>query len=167
MWNTTIKIALATVLLLLTLASLPMRSRDGLVPDAQAQIEEFGCNVGVLRGTYGNSFEFLNTSTPNSVPAMVGDSKFIPGAGVGLLNFNGRGSYTGQATASVGGLIFHNTVSGTYTVNPNCTGTRVIVFDGGPLTATLDFVIVDRGREVREVSTGQGDVALGSWKKQF
>ena len=40
---------------------------------------------------------------------------------------------------------------GTYTVNPNCTGTAVVNTPYSPVPLHLDFVIVTHGSEIRTV----------------
>src|SRR5262250_2205971 len=55
------------------------------------------------------------------------DSGTIVGGGaraaVGLLTFNAEGKVNGSVTASLNGSISQTTLSGTYTVNPDCSGT--------------------------------------------
>ena len=41
--------------------------------------------------------------------------------------------------------------SGTYTVNPDCTGTAVVTTPNSPVPLNLYFVIADNGKEFREV----------------
>jgi hypothetical protein len=152
--------------LLLAIASLvpPAREQRGLVGNAYAI--ETGCSLETLRGGYANSFQFLNANDPSVVPASLGDFTHTPGAGVAQLDFDGRGNYVTKFTVSVGGLILRLEGSGTYTVNSDCTGTRVLNINGGPQGIPFDFVIADNGKEVHELSAQQGDVALGRWKKQ-
>ena len=127
---------------------------------------EKGCNLETLRGGYANSFQFLNATDPSAVPSALADFTHTPGAGVALLTLDGRGNYVEKFTVSVGGLILRLEGSGTYTVNSDCTGARVLNINGGPQGLQFDFVIADNGREVHELSAQQGDVALNRWKKQ-
>jgi hypothetical protein len=142
----------------------PEREPLGLVGTAYAI--ETGCNLETLRGGYANSFQFLNANDPGAVPAPLADFSHMPGAGVAQMTFDGRGNYTEKFTVSVGGLILRLEGSGTYTVNSDCTGTRVLNINGGPQGIPFDFVIADNGKEVHELSAQQGDVALNRWKKQ-
>jgi hypothetical protein len=118
----------------------------------------------MLRGSYGLQFQFLNTS-PDAVPATIGDFTHTPGGGIGVVTYDGRGNWTGRTTVSFGGLILRSEPSGTYTVNPDCTGTRSGTFPGGP-SFELEMVIMHHGREIRELSTVQGDLALGVQRRQ-
>ena len=81
-----------------------------------------------------------------------------PRASQGIFTLDASGNLlNGKATASLNGSIAHETFSGTYTVNPDCTGTLAIdVFDlsGNPLfTATLDLAWDDNMRELRLIYT--------------
>jgi len=71
---------------------------------------------------------------------------------------------------STNGLIIPNrsSLSGTYLVNPDCTGDLALVLPvpGGTITSTSHFVIVDHGKEIRLVNSGAGRVITGNAKKQ-
>ncbi len=157
------KVTLASIILIVVVLMLSGEYYGGIVSEVRADEQNAPpCSVRTLRGRYGNSFQFLNTN-PLPFPVPIGVSTHTPGVGIGFVTFDGQGNYVGQTTASIGGLILHNTVSGTYTVNPNCTGSRVANFNG--LTSNFEFVVVDHGKELHEVSTDPGAVALGTWKK--
>lgn len=52
--------------------------------------------------------------------------------------------------------------SGTYTVNPNCTGTAVIKIPSSPAPPLeVHFVVVGDGREIRQVVDGNAITAIG------
>ncbi len=162
MSNIKMKVTLATILLIAVVVALSVDYHGGIVSEVRAQGPR--CSLRTLEGTYGNSFQFLNT-TPGSVPATIGIATHLPGAGIGVTTFDGQGNFSGSATISLGGLIFPVTVSGTYAVNPDCTGSQVINFSTGVPPAQLDLVIVDKGKEVHTLSTGQGEIAFGTLKK--
>jgi len=73
-------------------------------------------------------------------------------------------------TVSLNGTILLNrsSISGSYEVNPDCTGDLSVVLPvpGGTITSTSHFVIVDHGKEIRLVNTGAGRVLLGNARKQ-
>jgi len=155
------KLALASLVLLAALLTLSTNYRGGLVPPVEAQM---ACGPATLHGGWGVSFHLLNTD-PNTVPATIGTGTHTPGAGIGRVVFDGRGNLTGQETISFGGLILRPAVWGTYTVNADCTGSiSMNIADAG--TFPFDFVLVDAGRELRMLSTNQGDVAFNVWKRQ-
>jgi len=74
------------------------------------------CSVGTLRGLYLWTFD---------APGPVG-GHFVPTAVMQGLRFNGDGTtYNAFGTVNIGGTIIFDAggFSGTYTVNPDCTGT--------------------------------------------
>jgi hypothetical protein len=53
--------------------------------------------------------------------------------------------------------------SGTYTVNPDCTGFAVVTIPGVPLSpVAFHFVVVDGGKEVRQVVDANAVIATGN-----
>lgn len=111
-----------------------------MVPTAQAA----ACSFARAAGTYG-----------------VSDSGTVVGIGpratVALLTFDAAGGVKANVTASLNGSVTESTLSGTYTVNPDCTGTASFSeFDqSGNLivTATVDAVWDDNMREARFIFT--------------
>jgi len=80
-----------------------------------------------------------------------------PRAANALLTLDAAGNIGGPVTASLNGSVAHSTLSGTYTVNRDCTGSASFSeFDQlGNLiiTATVDFVWVDNMREILFIFT--------------
>jgi hypothetical protein len=74
-----------------------------------------------------------------------------PRAADALLTLDSAGNIGGPVTASLNGSVTHSTLSGTYTVNRDCTGAASFSeFDQSGnviITATVDFVWVDNMRE--------------------
>ena len=149
-------LVLGLLFVIVALLALSASYRAGI---ARAENLDTKCSVETLRGSYGNSFQFLDTG-PSSTPVPLG-SAYTPGAGIGVVSFDGAGSYSGQQTINNGGQIFTFPVSGTYTVNSDCTGSRSL-----PGGGTLGFVIVERGAEVRELRTTPGGISSGVLQKQ-
>jgi hypothetical protein len=53
--------------------------------------------------------------------------------------------------------------SGTYTVNPDCTGSAVLNIPGNPLSpVSIHFVITKQGREIRQVVDANAVTAVGN-----
>ena len=53
-----------------------------------------------------------------------------PRSAVGLWTIDAAGNINGKGTSSLNGTIFVETFSGTYAVNPDCTGTTMVdIFD--------------------------------------
>ena len=121
----------------------------GIAPLARA--DNKGCTNASLKGT----FSHMGT----------GFVKAGPLAGVGADTFDGNGGITGTASLSINGTIVSLTETGTYKVNPDCTGTYTVSSAGGSTTAF--FVIDDGGNEVKAVCTDPGTVITHIFRRQF
>jgi len=89
------------------------------------------------------------------------------------LEADGKGSFTNAVrTLNVGGEIFHQQASGTYTVNPDGTGSAeltVITVDPPGIpdsTETFEFTITDHQSKLQVVDTTPDLVAKGLIAKQ-
>ena len=139
--STTTKAFTIAAVTLLALAVAPM-----------AKAADKGCSNATLRGT------FVHTASGFEIapPAIAG-----PIAGVGTDTFDGNGGITGSATLSINGNIVPLTYTGTYKVNPDCTGTYKI-----PGT-TLFLVIGDNGNEIHAICIDTGVVLSHTFRRQF
>jgi hypothetical protein len=73
---------------------------------------------------------------------------------------------SGEVTANAGGTITHLTLTGTYTVSPDCTGSQTSNLNTGA-AVHLDFVVVDNGQRLEFVVTDpSGTVWGGTQTKQ-
>jgi hypothetical protein len=86
---------------------------------------------------------------------------------VGRQTFDGQGNTEGTATLSANGNIVRVTFAGTYSVNPDCTGSMSFFVPEVNATATLDLVIDDDGDELRAIVTGAGAIETREYRKQF
>jgi hypothetical protein len=81
-----------------------------------------------------------------------------PISAVGEVTFDGRGNSIATYTASVNGAIHKGvTVTGTYTVNPDCTASHA-ESDG----SHYDYVVAPDGNRVSWVETDPGTVVSGT-----
>jgi hypothetical protein len=127
----------------------------GITPTAKA--DDKGCSNATLQGT----FAFTSTGFITAPPVIAG-----PFAEVGTQTFDGRGGTTITATASQNGNIAQLTLTGTYTVNSDCTGNvtaqgMTAPQAGSPpisLTLHLFFVIDNNGSEFQGIETDTGFV---------
>ena len=110
------------------------------------------CTNTDLRGTYG-----LRSSAAGSVAS---GSSTAPIALVSSVFADGEGNYTETQTASVNGQIVRATYTGAYQVNPDCTGSLILLNPTYGLS-TGDFILVDGGREIRLIATNPGQVSSG------
>ena len=118
-----------------------------------AKAENRGCSNLILRGTYADK-----------------DTGFITGAGqfaaVNIETFDGKGGLTGSGFSSVDGSVSEGTYTGTYTVNPDCTGTYTVQFSGIPPIHAF-FVIDQGGNELQVVITDPGNTITCVAKRLF
>ena len=128
----------------------------GIAPSAEA--DDKGCSNASLLGT----FAYTLTETVISPPPIAG-----PTAEVGTQTFDGKGGTTGTATLSSNGNIFQFTFTGTYTVNPDCTGTFTLLIAGPGITQHVYFVIDDNESEFRAIETDAGFVGTRIGRRQF
>jgi len=128
----------------------------GIAPNLQAQPS---CSNASLSGSFG----YTNTGTILTGP----DAG--PFGGVGRQTFDGKGNTQATATVSVNGSVYHATITGTYVVNSDCTGSMTLVGSAGSETFTnhVDLVIVRGGTEFRAINTDPGIVLTTVGKKQF
>ena len=117
-----------------------------------ARAGEKGCSNATLKGTFAHTASGFEIAPP----AIAG-----PVAGVGTDTFDGNGGATATAIVSLNGNIVPLTGTGTYKVNPDCTGTYTL-----PGT-TLFFVIADSGNEIHAVCIDPGVVLNHTFRRQF
>lgn len=106
--------------------------------------EEGTCSNRTLRGDYGFAAEGQILAGPVTGPLRA----------VGLTNFDGKGNLTRTEFATINGVTVSTqwrSATGTYAVNPDCTGSMEIVPEDGSPRRRLRLVAVRHGREVRAV----------------
>jgi len=111
-----------------------------LVPAAQAA----ACSTAKAAGDWGGTL----TGT------LILPTGPVPGAAVGRLTADTEGNISGAEERNVGGDFATETLTGTWVVNSDCTGTLTVnIYESGKLTRTsiLSVVFVDNLREARLV----------------
>ncbi len=117
-----------------------------------------------IRGSYGISYSVV-------LPNASGPPQFLSGTGV--FQADGAGHVTGHETTNGNGQVCDGTMTGTYTVNPDGTGTLSVTFTATTpgctdLTFHQSLVILDSGRIVRVSETLPTEVTLfEEWQKQM
>jgi hypothetical protein len=128
---------------------------------ATALADDKGCSNASLYGT----FAYTSTGSIATPPAIAG-----PFVEVGTQTFDGHGGTSAAAMSSQNGNISPLTVTGTYTVNSDCTGTMTlqVTFPGVP-TFPVDvyFVVDDSGDEFQAIETDSGLVITRVGRKLY
>lgn len=138
---------LSTIAKTFTMAAVTLLAL-GIGPTARAA--DKGCSIATLQGTYA----YTSTGSIIAPPELAG-----PLAEVGTQTFDGNGGTTATATLSSNGTILALTITGTYTVNSDCTGTATLQVVS-PFNATVHvyFVVRDSGNEFQAIETESGFV---------
>jgi hypothetical protein len=160
----TMKRTSTSIVLVLFFASLPSlgpisrlggeQGGAGLVPTLQAQDRDqtASCSNHTLRG------EYLFTGTaenPSDAPQATFPRRFV-----GVYAFDGAGNLFSFRTVSRGGLIERAPATGTYQLNPDCTGT--VSVEG----SNWDMYITRDGREGELIRIDPGSIATRSFKER-
>ena len=115
-----------------------------LLSGAAAHAQSRTCSNANLTGAYGSTVGMLvlPAGTPRAVLLR--------------FEFDGNGHFTNKLTMNDNGTIVHATDSGTYTINPDCTGT--IYTNGG--TRTVEILLVDSGNEFYSIRTDPANLVF-------
>jgi len=124
--------------------------------NTNAQPVNHVCTSATLTGDYG----YLMTGQIFNSTA-----GFIPFADSGSLNWNGSSKVTGSSSLNVGGGINSRTLTGTYTVNSDCTGSFTYTDNLGN-SASINLVIIGGGTEIQFLETDSGTTISGNAKPQ-
>jgi hypothetical protein len=120
---------------------------------------DFGCTNVSIQGT----FAFNGVGSIVSPANQAG-----PLALVNTLTFDEYGNITaGTGSTSIAGNISPITETGTYTVNPDCTGTFTVLISPLGFTAHYFFVIDNSQTQLEVVCTDAGVVFSGVARRQF
>ncbi len=106
------------------------------------------CSNSTIRGTY--AFTLLGSVFP-------GDGSALPLDGIVKQTFDGNGNFRQVDVVAVGGNLTPGwrPGSGTYSVNPDCTGTQTIVIAGNP-DVHVQFIIAQSGNKIHQVVIDPG-----------
>ena len=144
---------------LITIAALTVVA-CGLASPALADSGPQPCSNRTLNGNYGFTIEGILGIPGAQLPPGLG----LPIRGLAMAHYDGRGNFT-QVDHVV--VAFEPASgdwtpgSGTYSVNPDCTGTAVLNSPEDPGPITLHFLIVREGKEIRQVVDANAVTAIG------
>jgi hypothetical protein len=125
---------------------------------AQAS-EHKECSLATVWGSFG----YTSTGTLINFPAPFAG----PFAELGRQTFDGHGHTAATGIVSANGNLSPVTIQGTYSVDPDCTGSMVLAVSPFNETTNLSFVIDRDGEELRFIHTDPGEVQSGTFTKQF
>jgi len=128
----------------------------GVATTAHAQNK--GCSNDSLRGT----FAYTSTGFIASPPEIAG-----PLVEVGTQSFDGTGNTTATATLSQNGNILPVTITGTYVVHSDCTGTFTLQVAPIGVTVHVTFAIDSNLNEFQAIETDTGLVITRIGKRLF
>ena len=113
------------------------------------------CTDRTIRGDYGFSIDgTVLAGTP---------SAFLL-RGLAMTRFDGEGTLAQVDFTTRNGApttADWRPATGTYAINPDCTGTAEIVPSDGSPTLRLRLVVVDHGREIRTIVVGNATGSVG------
>jgi hypothetical protein len=112
---------------------------------AVAQSSDGHCSNPTLLGNYGFAAKGVLFPAPGISLAF---------RSVGIAHFDGQGNLTWLEHTVINGTLLQpgrTEASGSYTVNPNCTGTAVINTPNSRVLLNLGFVVVRQGKEIHTV----------------
>jgi len=125
-----------------------------IAPTVQAS--DKGCSNYTLRGSYSQIGSGVITAPPDQAG---------PFANVGTLVFDGNGGVTGVIVGN--GSSAQATETGTYTVNPDCTGTFTVQIEPFGITSNAFFAIDTNGDELEIIVTDPGTAITCVAKKLY
>jgi hypothetical protein len=136
--------------------SLLMLLAIGYLLEDQANASSENCTLKSVKGEFGATFTGAITAGPFAGPY----------AAAARIVCDGKGACHAEGTQSLNGLIVPLVDQGaTYTVNPDCTGSITVDLGGGQ-TINFNFIIVDRGKEIRSIQTDSGTAITGNLRQQ-
>ena len=154
MKDKSISITLVAATRMMIFCGLLTFSTSAMAQYSMAQSGDKHCSNRTLSGDYGFALE----------GEILGPS--LPLRGVVMQHYDGKGALTQVDHVVVNGMpptVEWTEGSGTYTVNPNCTGSAVINIPGNPLSpVNLHFVVVNQGREIHQVVDANTVTAVGT-----
>ena len=124
--------------------------------EEQANASSDYCTLESVKGAFGATFTGAITAGESAGPY----------AAVSRVVCDGKGVCQGEGTQSFNGVIVPLADMGAnYTVNPDCTGSITVNLGAGEIIR-FNFVIVDRGKELRSIQTDPNVVITGNLRQQ-
>jgi hypothetical protein len=125
-----------------------------------AKADNKGCSLVTMKGTFAYTGKGSITAP---APAEIQG----PIVEVGTQTFDGNGGTTSTAMISASGTLVPLTITGTYTVNPDCTGTMTLQVSPFNATVHVFFVIDDSAAGFQAIEIDPGDLITRNARRQF
>jgi hypothetical protein len=128
------------------------RAQSNDIQSSNGRSDDRVCSNRTLQGDYGFTIEGV----------ILGPG--IPFRGLALQHYDGRGHITQVDHIVLNGMPpteEWTPGTGTYSVNPDCTGKGVINSPSNPTPVNLHFVVVRRGKEIHQVVDANAVTAVG------
>ena len=129
------------------------RAQSTAVSENEGEDRDQACSNRTIRGDYGFAIEGDILAGPNRIPLR----------SVAMTHFDGEGNLSQVEHFVFNGVppaIEWSPSSGTYKVNPDCTGTAQILLTGFP-PVNLHLVVVRHGREIHTVVDVNAVTSIG------
>jgi len=124
---------------------------------SRAQSTTQACTNATLAGPYGYSL------TGN----LIESQSLAPYADVGSWNADGKGNLSGTGAESFAGTIEQGTsLTGTYNINTDCTGSASITYGNGIGAFHFNLTVLNNGQEIRIIQNDSGSIISGSARQQ-
>lgn len=119
------------------------------------------CSLDTVRGTwaYYSQGTLMMPGPGNTAPVAV------PFVGLGLQRIDYGGRFTVAGTINAGGQVQNVKVTGTISVNPDCTASDVYTLPGVPGQRSDRLVILDGGNEMMMMGTNPGSAGFASYRR--
>jgi hypothetical protein len=123
-----------------------------MVPTVQARPCSNTTTAGAWGFTSTGTFLFPSQSGPVLVPLV----------NVGIFTADEAGNFVGSQTRNVGGVLADETITGSLSVNPDCTGTLIArasdASSGAPIGTAITKIVLDHnGRQLQALITEELD----------
>lgn len=142
----TLKILMVLTPALIVCAILALRASPAAQPDRERPASEVeGCSDRTLFGDYGTQVEGTILGPNLALRTLV------------LVHFDGKGSLTDVDHVVLNGMPPQEEWrpgTGTYSVNPDCTGSATFNVAAGSPPINLHFIVVKHGQQILEVIDG-------------
>ena len=127
------------------------------ISKAQSTGETQACTTATLVGPYGYLLQ----------GNLIEQGSLAPYADMGSLSADGNGKFSGSGAESLAGTIASGTtITGTYTVNTDCTGSASLTYSNGLGPFHFNLVILNNGQEIRLVQNDSGSIVSGTARQQ-